>query len=302
MPERKLSSHSSLLVWSILVVTLLATAAGIFLLPRGFSLRQVFAAALFIPTEIRQDNNIREITPTPFQPLPTHTPTRTSTATATFTATPTSTNTPTPTETPTPTNTFTPLPTTTPEDDLPAEVMIEGIVGYAQKHNLTCESRSAVDWARYFGVSITEEEFQASLPLSANPETGFVGHVDAERGWIPPNPYGVHAPPVARVLRAYGLTATAVKDYSYRQIREQIANGNPVIVWVIGNTWQGTPVEYVAPNGKTIIVAHYEHTAIVIGYDEYGVTLVDNDMVYWRSKRDFLGSWGVLGNMAIIAE
>ena len=134
-----------------------------------------------------------------------------------------------------------------------------------------------MDWARFYGVSIYEDDFQANLPLAGNPERGFVGFVDDPIGQIPPNSYGVHAPPVAKVLRSYGLAAEAYKNYSFTDLKRQIANGNPVIVWVIGNVWNGYPVEYIAPNGKTVIVAQYEHTAIVIGYDEYGVTLVDND-------------------------
>ncbi len=242
--------------------------------------------------------------PTPFQPLPTHTPTPT--ATATNTPTPTNTPTSTATPTPLPTNTPLPIPTNAPieysEDGLPASVSISGVVGYAQSYSLTCESRSAVDWARYFGISIKEMDFQADLPVSDNPETGFVGPIDGLTGQIPPYPYGVHAAPVASLLRDYGLKASAVRGYSFEKLKKQIANGNPVIVWVIGNVWYGEPIDYTASDGSTVTVAHFEHTAIVIGYDAEGVTLVDNDLVYWRTTSAFLDSWGVLGNMAIIAK
>ena len=145
-------------------------------------------------------------------------------------------------------------------------------------------------------------DFQADLPVSDNPEIGFVGPIDGLTGQIPPYPYGVHAGPVASLLRDYGLEATAVKGYSFEKLKKQIANGNPVIVWVVGNVWYGEPVNYTASDGSTVTVAHFEHTAIVIGYDEWGVTLVDNDLVYWRKTSTFLDSWGVLGNMAIIAK
>jgi len=242
--------------------------------------------------------------PTPFQPLPTHTPTPT--ATPTNTPTPTSTPTSTATPTPLPTNTPLPIPTSTPiqytEDGLPASASISGLVGYAQSYSLTCESRSAVDWARYFGRSIKEMDFQADLPVSDNPETGFVGPIDGLTGQIPPYPYGVHAAPVASLLRDYGVTATAVRGYSFEKLKKQIANGNPVIAWVIGNVWYGEPIEYTTSDGSTVTVAHFEHTVIVIGYDAEGVTLVDNDLVYWRTTAAFLDSWAVLGNMAIIAK
>lgn len=233
---------------------------------------------------------------TPFQPLPTETPT----PTPTHTPTPTATATPTATLPPPPT--VTPQPTNPPVDGIPLEVSISGVTGYVQNHNLSCEARSAVDWARFYGVSITESEFQSQLPLSDNPEIGFVGYVDDPMGQIPPRSYGVHAAPVAQVLRDYGLSAAAQKGYSFDDLRRQIASGNPVIVWVIGNTWSGTASSYTTDDGDTVTVAHFEHTAIVVGYDEYGVTLVDNNLVYWRATSAFLNSWSVLGNMAITLD
>ncbi|MEN6528643.1 MAG: C39 family peptidase [Anaerolineaceae bacterium] len=234
---------------------------------------------------------------TPFQPLPTNT----------LTSTPVPTNTPVPTFTltPLPAPTFTP-PSAQPfpvlQQDLPAEAFIEGVTGHAQSYPLTCEARSAVDWAGYFGVSINEMEFQSALPLSDNPELGFVGNIDGYQGQIPPQDYGVYAPPVASLLREYGLKATAVKDYSSEKLKKQVARGNPVIVWVVGNVWDGTPLEYTTKEGSTVTVAPYEHTAIVVGYDGYGFTLIDNDLMYWRDTDTFLASWGVLGNTAIIAK
>lgn len=234
-------------------------------------------------------------TATPFQPQPTIT------ATPTITSSPTATHTSTLTPTPTtsPTNTSIP-PTALFADGLPASAYIDGVIGYAQTYSLTCESRSAVDWARFFGTDIAELDFQAALPDSDNPELGFVGYMDGAHGQIPPASYGVHAPPVADLLREYGLSASAVKGYPLEKLKKQIAKGNPVIVWVVGNVWYGEPVAYTAADGSIVTVAHFEHTAIVIGYDEYGLTFVDNDLMYWRSTDAFLNSWTVLGNMAII--
>jgi uncharacterized protein YvpB len=234
---------------------------------------------------------------TPFQPLPTDTPTPTVTPIPTSTPT----NTPTLTATALPTSTPVP-PTSVPTDGLPDSAYINDVVGYAQSHTLTCESRSAVDWARFFGVDIEEMDFQAGLPISDNPEVGFVGTIDGSQGQIPPAPYGVHAPPVAALLREYGLTARAVNNISLEKLKKQIVKGNPVIVWVIGNVWYGEPIEYTAEDGSLVTVAYFEHTAIVVGYDEYGLTFVDNNLLYWRSTQAFLDSWSVLGNMAIIRK
>jgi uncharacterized protein YvpB len=238
-------------------------------------------------------------TSTPFQPLPTNTPT------PTFTSTPTATTTP--TRTPKPTKTPTPVPTNTPivptAEDISTSYLISGVYGYNQSHSLSCESRSAVDWAAFFGVSITENEFQSSLPRSDDPDAGFVGSPDGTEGQIPPNSYGVHAGPVAALLRGYGLSAKAVHGYSFDDLRREIASGKPVIVWVYGNVWAGgVPVNYLAQDGHTTTVVPFEHTVIIYGYDESSVWVLDGGMTYTRPNYIFQDSWGTLGNMAIIMK
>jgi uncharacterized protein YvpB len=250
---------------------------------------------------------------TPFQPKTnTPTPTITPTRTSTPTPTPTATDTPTPTATATETSTPTPAPTDTPippseppppEPPPEAAAVSGGVAGHLQSYNLTCESRSAVDWARFFGAVIGEMEFQKALPTSDNPNTGFVGPYTGERGMIPPNPYGVHAAPVADLLRQYGITASAVTGMQWDDLRREIAADRPVIAWVIGNVWTGTrSVRYTASDGETLRVAAFEHTVIVTAYDAETVTVVDNNLVYLVTVERFLESWAVLGNMAVIGR
>ena len=61
------------------------------------------------------------------------------------------------------------------------------------------------------------------------------------------------------------------------------------------------PIKYSAPNGKTVIVARFEHTMILVGYDEKFVFAVDaySGKLNKYTKRSFLQSWEVLGNIAI---
>ena len=229
------------------------------------------------------------VTATPFKPLPTEIPTLT--ATTTPSASPTLVN------SSTPTASHNPLPTETPWP--PESARIENIYGYTQTLNLTCESRSAVDWARYFGVSIDELEFFNQLPSSDNPNKGFVGAGNDPPGRTPPYSYGVHAAPVAALLRAYGLPAEDHTNFSVDHLKTELASGRPVIVWVIGPTLPGYSLIYVAQDGEEVVVAPNEHTAIVIGYDNGGVTILDGSLVYWRRWDTFLASFEVLGNMAI---
>lgn len=224
--------------------------------------------------------------PTPFFPLPTSTPTQTST--------------PVPTATPTPTN----IPTLTLEPisitNLPENANIDGFIGHPQYYNLDCEARSAVDWAEFFGYSISEMDFLENLSKSENPDKGFVGYFWDMPGNIPPLSYGVHAGPVAELLRAYDVPAEAIKELSWDELRLEIALGRPVIAWVIYQINYSPPALYTDKEGETVSVAPFEHTVVVTGYDEVNVWLVDGNIDRIISLDQFLISWEVLGNMAIV--
>jgi uncharacterized protein YvpB len=186
--------------------------------------------------------------------------------------------------------------------DLPARAYISGLRGYPQRFTLSCESRSAVDWAGFWGVSIREKRFLNELPRSNNPEYGFVGDPSGSWGELPPRSYGVHAEPVAALLRSYGLQAEARHEMSWGDLRGEIAAGRPVIVWVIGEVWPGTPIVYTTSDGSTTTVARFEHTMILIGYDPQTVSLVDAFSGHTQKYpvSTFLDSWRTLGRMAIV--
>jgi len=186
---------------------------------------------------------------------------------------------------------------------LPDYAFVEGFVGHGQTYPLSCESRSAADLANFWGVQVGEVQFFNALPKSDNPDKGFVGSVFGSWGQIPPNPYGVHAKPVARLLRNYGLNAKAHRGLKFRDLKQEIAEGRPVIVWFVGHVWNGTPVTYTAKDGSQVIVARYEHTGILVGYDQANVYVVDagNGNRQAHSIKNFKTSWGVLGNMAVSA-
>lgn len=187
---------------------------------------------------------------------------------------------------------------------IPDQAYISGIVGRAQQYSLSCESRSAADWADYWGVSINETEFLDALPRSDNPNEGFVGNPNGVWGYTPPSSYGVHAEPVAELLRSYGLDAHAGTGLSWDEVRTEVSEGRPVIVWVIGSIWAGTPRDYETEDGEVVTVANNEHTMIVIGYDQQRVHLIDALTGYTITHTidNFLTSWAVLGNMAIVGE
>lgn len=187
---------------------------------------------------------------------------------------------------------------------LPDQAYISGVVGHAQSYSLSCESRSAADWAGFWGVDISEGDFLNRLPRSDNPNNGFVGNPNDDWGYTPPYSYGVHAEPVANLLRSYGLDAHAGAGLSWEEIRAEVASGRPVIVWVIGSIWSGRAKEYSPAQGEAVIVAAFEHTMILVGYDDSQVHLVDafTGLTVSHSLDNFLASWSVLGNMAIVGR
>src|SRR5262245_42302003 len=85
------------------------------------------------------------------------------------------------------------LSSNTPPAAPPDSAMIYDFTGHPQTLPLSCESRSAVDWAGYFGYAIGEREFLNDLPASFDPDLGFVGDVRGDWGQVPPYAYGVHA-------------------------------------------------------------------------------------------------------------
>ena len=189
-------------------------------------------------------------------------------------------------------------------DSPPDSAYISGVNGHAQKHSLSCEARSAADLATFWGIRIGENEFLEALPQSDNPDSGFVGSPNDAWGNLPPYGYGVHSGPVADTLRTFGLRAEAHNHLSWEDLRSEIQAGRPVIVWVIGQMWGGTSIEYTTPDGRTSRVAKFEHTMILTGYNRDTVQVVDaysgQNQTYWLST--FLYSWGVLGNMAVFTS
>ena len=190
------------------------------------------------------------------------------------------------------------VPTQTP---LPAEHYII-MSGHHQFFNIGCETGAAVDWAQYYGLQIGQYEFQYKLPRSDNPDFGFVGNVNDPWGQTPPYSYGVYPGPVAAILNAYGIPASAIKNGSLDMVKHQLASDNPIIVWVIGNMVGGIPASYTDKEGRTTIVAAYEHVVILTGYNEntQHIRYLNNGRFFEIPYNNFLNSWKVLNSMAII--
>ena len=184
--------------------------------------------------------------------------------------------------------------------NIPESHYIWDVWGHRQYFGIGCETSAAVDWADYFGVTVSEFNFQLRLPISDNPDLGFVGSVNGPWGQVPPYAYGVHAAPIAAVLQEYyGMQAAGLKGFTIEQIKQEIASGQPVIAWVIGNCVGGIPYEYIDKEGNAVIVAAYEHVVILTGYDEESIRYMNNGKFFDIPTKNFKNTWSVLGNMVV---
>lgn len=186
-------------------------------------------------------------------------------------------------------------------EPLPPYVLLD-LRGHAQQMPLSCESRSAVDLAAFWGVSIPEREFFDRLPKTDNPHAGFVGNVYEPWGRLPPSGYGVYAEPVAGLLRTYGLPSEVRYGLGLDGLRAELAAGRPVIIWATPRM-AAYPVEtYTTSDGQEVAVVRYEHTVIAVGYTQWAVYVVDAGTGYrWAyDSRALLRAWDKLGQMSVV--
>ena len=183
---------------------------------------------------------------------------------------------------------------------LAVEAYIRGVYGNPQQYSLDCEIRSALDWAAFYGFHINEEDFLKRLPKSDDPDSGFVGSLNGYLGQLPPRSYGVHAEPIASVLRSFGVNAQAVKGFSWDDLKKEILANRPVITWVVNYPYTIESRQYTASNGHTTTVARFEHTWIITGYNSWSVRVVDSEYTYQMDINDFLSRWAALGNMVVV--
>lgn len=239
----------------------------------------VQATDFLSPSEDYLSSFFPEIQPTPFQPSPVKEPTP-----APETLPPTSSE----------------SEADSADEQIPMAASVNGLRGSPQLYTLDCEFQAAVDWARFFGHSLNELELIDRMPRSDDPESGFVGEINGPMGQFPPDSYGVHAAPIARLLQEYGIPAKVKRKWDISKLKKEIASGQPVIVWIVNMPFEIETMQYTASNGNTTTVARFEHTWIVTGYNASSFTVVDSTWTYNVSTSAFMERWEALGKQAII--
>ena len=193
-----------------------------------------------------------------------------------------------------------PVPSPTP---IPTSASLT-LVGGKQTKNLSCESQTASDLAKFWGKQVPEMDFLNKLPRSDNPHKGFVGSPDSPPGGLPPNGYGVYAEPVAQTLQLYGLEAEAHYKKGINWLRQELAAGRPVMVWATYG-FKETPVKtYQARDGQEVPVVQYEHSFLAVGYDADGIAVIDplDGQRKTFPYAEFYRGWSLLDQMAVTAR
>jgi uncharacterized protein YvpB len=149
------------------------------------------------------------------------------------------------------------------------------LTGRPQSRNLTCESRSAADLLAAHGLPGAERDVFDRLPRSDDPDLGFVGDPDGPTGGLPPDAYGVHAPPIAAALRALGLDARVESGRDLAWLAAETRAGRPVIAWVTGSCEPSRAVVATDASGRRYRAVRGEHTVLVLHAGREAVLALD---------------------------
>jgi len=209
------------------------------------------------------------------------TPPTTTTAESVTTTTATKTTTTTSTQRTYPTKTTAPRSTTTgmPSDKLSDKVLSVPIIAQFPDFPTGCESVSAVMTLRYYGATISVNDFvDKHLPKSnhfwrrngvlhgPDPNEYFIGDPASK------NSFGCMAPVIEKALISYFGSAERVKNTTGESLSSlcttYIDQGMPVLVWAtIGMITTEGGDSWLLEDGSTFTWPKNEHCMVLIGYD-----------------------------------
>lgn len=192
-------------------------------------------------------------------------------------------------------------------------IYLSGVPFHRQEHSLSCEIASLKMALGYYGVEVSEDDLISQLKVDTptgrqagniwgDPEKGFVGNIDGE---MPNSGYGVYEEPIAEVANKY-RTAKPVKKALLEDVLNAVAEKHPVIVWV--PMAGGYDISWKTPEGKIISAVYGEHARVLIGFSgtiNDPIDLFFLDPIYGKikvSKKEFVKSWNLLDNRAVIVE
>lgn len=194
----------------------------------------------------------------------------------------------------------------------PAATIKLSVPFHRQEHALSCEVASLRSALLAKGVEVTEETLFAELAKDhtqrtattwGDPTQGFVGSVDGSQSAL--TGYGVYAEPLGRLATNYrSESQVVVRGFSTQELAQEIADGNPVIIW--GITGRVKDISWLTPEGVHIPAFVGEHSRVVSGFagsaeEPVGFFLVDPvyGELYYSSQK-LLDQWVYFDQQAVI--
>lgn len=134
-----------------------------------------------------------------------------------------------------------------------------------------CEIVSTTMMVEYNNIDINAVDLAREIPYDNNdPSIGYVGNPFTTGGWT------IYPEALITAVKKYLPTAQVMNEKDISQIKEQLTQEKPVVVWIS------------SMHGFTI------HSVIITGYDQFGLFYNDpwsGEKNAWISNRDFLEMW-----------
>jgi uncharacterized protein YvpB len=183
---------------------------------------------------------------------------------------------------------------------------------YKQHYTFTCFSVAAKMALGYRGIIIDEIGFLQEIGFDQTPRN-FVTNT-----WGNPNEkvvgtyngsgdggYGVHWEPVANTMSKYRKTKV-IHHGTIPDLLNNVAEGNPVMVWWVNGVWPAKDVSWNLPVGGKVYTVNGMHVEVVVGWTgsrDNPQYILTNDP--WRGRRhytpaQFLKLWKWFDNTGVV--
>ena len=195
------------------------------------------------------------------------------------------------------------------------------VPSYAQVHMYSCMAAAARSALAYRGVYVSENTLLSQIGYDStafsgtwgdpnaiwgNPYSGIVGNVDGKSGGITWG-YGAYWGPTANAISNYRSTAVKT-SWDVSSLAQEIANGNPVLIWWVNGVWPSYEVYWKTSGGTAIRGVNGMHVQVVKGFtgtiaNPTSFTVTDSGYGYPSHTYDvstFKAKWSWFGNSAVI--
>lgn len=198
------------------------------------------------------------------------------------------------------------------------------VPSYKQAHMYSCMITAARNALAYRGINVSEANIIAQVGYDTtawsgtwseggavwgDPDSGIVGDLDGKAnniGWG----YGSHWTPIARAISSLGRATEVKSGWTVSGLAQEIADGNPVIIWWVNGVWPSYEVNWKTPGGKNVRAVNGMHVVVVKGFtgtiaDPTAFSVTDSGYGYPGKTYDvgtFKAKWNWFGNTGVIVR